>query len=73
MVLRTPESLLFYRVANPPNLAFADPLVVDIRSLREPQGEGVALADDGSVYVTGEGGGKRQPGTFARLKCQLPQ
>ena len=37
--------------------------------LKEPQGEGVALGADHAVFIAGEGGGKGQPGTFARFTC----
>ena len=33
--------------------------------LNEPQGEGVALGADNTVFLAGEGGKKGQPGTFA--------
>ena len=38
---------------------------VDLTSLGEPQGEGVAFGPSNTVYVAGEGGGKTQPGTLA--------
>jgi hypothetical protein len=41
-----------------------------LRSLREPQGEGVALGPSGDVFLAGEaGGGRRTEGTFARIAC----
>lgn len=43
--------------------------VFSLRQLGEPQGEGVALGIDGDVYLAGEGGRRRVPGTFARLRC----
>lgn len=46
---------------------------VSLESLDEPQGEGVTFGADGTVYLVGEGGGKGRPGTFARLRCNLPQ
>ena len=44
----------------------------DVTPLGEPQGEGVAIANNGAVVLVGEGGGKHKPGTFARLSCTLP-
>ena len=44
----------------------------DLTALKETQGEGVAIANDGSMLLVGEGGGKHQPGTFARGSCTLP-
>jgi hypothetical protein len=35
----------------------------------EAQGEGIAFADDGTIFLVGEGGNKSQPGTFVRLAC----
>ena len=42
---------------------------VDLTSLKEAQGEGVALGADNTVFLAGEGGGKGQPGSFARFAC----
>ena len=42
---------------------------VDLKPLGEPQGEGITLAADNTVYLTGEGGGKGQAGTFTRFTC----
>jgi hypothetical protein len=73
IVLRSRSELMFYRSAEllggQARPAFTTPLA----SLKEPQGEGVALGADNSVFVAGEGGGKGQPGTFAHLTCALPK
>jgi hypothetical protein len=42
---------------------------VPLNALGEPQGEGIAFADEKTIYLVGEGGNKSQPGTFARLTC----
>ena len=69
VVLRTRQSLAFHRASN----FFAGNWVeagrLDLKAVGEPQGEGVALAADGTLYLTGEGAGKAQPGTFARFAC----
>jgi hypothetical protein len=39
---------------------------VDLKPLKEPQGEGVALGN-GTIFLAGEGGGRA--GTFARFAC----
>jgi hypothetical protein len=44
---------------------------VDLRALRERQGEGVAIGPDNTVYLVGEGGGHSRPGSLARLNCTL--
>lgn len=70
LALRTYESLQFYRMA-------ADTLVpvegglVNLRPLREPQGEGVAIGPDGTVVLSSEGGPTRAPGSFSVLRCRL--
>lgn len=68
--LRTYESLQFYRLA-------ADTLVpvegglVNLRPLREPQGEGVAIGPDGTVVLSSEGGPTSTPGSLSFLRCKL--
>jgi len=44
----------------------------DVTALGEPQGEGVAIANNGAMLLVGEGGGQHKPGTFARASCTLP-
>ena len=44
----------------------------DVTALGEPQGEGVAIANNGAMLLVGEGGAKHKPGTFARASCTLP-
>jgi hypothetical protein len=44
----------------------------DLVDLAEPQGEGVALAADGTVYLVSETGISRQPPPLSRLRCRLP-
>ena len=44
---------------------------VALAKLGEPQGEGVTFGSDNSLYLMSEGGGRRQPGRFARLTCTL--
>ena len=50
-----------------------EPITVDLTPLGEPQGEGVAIADDGTVWLSSEaeGGGGGAP-RLARLSCTLP-
>jgi hypothetical protein len=69
VVLRSNNALIFYRTAELLAGNWRESGRVDIGHLREPQGEGVAFGANGTVYLTGEGGGKSQPGTFARLTC----
>lgn len=43
----------------------------DLTGLGEAQGEGVALAGDGTVWLASEGAGRGAPGTLAALRCRL--
>lgn len=69
VVLRTLTTLTFYRAADFLKGDFKELRRVDLKSLREPQGEGVTFGASNSVYVAGEGGGKSQSGTLAALTC----
>jgi hypothetical protein len=69
VVLRTRSALTFYRAADFLKGNFRETRRVDVTSLGEPQGEGVAFGDSNTVYVAGEGGGKSQPGTLGVLSC----
>jgi hypothetical protein len=69
VVLRTRQGLAFHRAADLFTGKWTDAGRVDLKAIGEAQGEGVAIAADGTVYLTGEGGGKSQPGTFARFAC----
>jgi hypothetical protein len=71
IVLRSKPSLTFYRAADLLSGTWREAGRVALASLDEPQGEGVTFAADDSVYLMSEGGGKRQPGVFARLTCTL--
>ena len=44
---------------------------VDLTSLEEPQGEGVEILGDGTVFLTSESPGKGDPAVLAKLACTL--
>jgi hypothetical protein len=67
--LRTRSALTFYRTSDLLAGQWRAANRVDLTPLHEPQGEGVALGGDNTVYLAGEGGGKGQPGSFARFSC----
>ena len=69
-VLRTKSALTFYRAADLLAGQWRAANRVDLTSLKEAQGEGVALGADNTVFLVGEGGGKGQPGSFARFSCR---
>jgi len=70
VALRTYESLQFYRVV-------ADTLVpvegglVNLRPLREAQGEGVGIGLDGSLVLSSEGGPAGAAGSFTFMRCKI--
>jgi hypothetical protein len=67
VALRSVDSISFYRAAHFLKGEFRELWRVDLKPLREPQGEGIAFGANGSVYLAGEGGGRN--GTFAVLSC----
>jgi hypothetical protein len=69
VVLRSRSALTFYRASDLLAGQWRAVSTVDVKRLREPQGEGVAFAADNTIFLTGEGGGKNRPGTFARFTC----
>lgn len=69
VALRTYQSLVFYGVEGD-TLAPLDDGSVSLRTLQEPQGEGVALGPDGEVVLTSEGGPAGGPGSLAALRCR---
>ncbi|HKC57825.1 MAG TPA: hypothetical protein VKC35_16950 [Vicinamibacterales bacterium] len=72
VAMRTNKALLLYRAADVIAGRLDKVWHLDLTPLDEPQGEGVAITNDGDVYLAGEGGGHGLPGTFAHLKCSLP-
>jgi hypothetical protein len=68
-VLRTKSALTFHRTSDLLAVQWRAANRVDLTSLKEPQGEGVALGADNIVFLAGEGGGKSKPGSFARFSC----
>jgi hypothetical protein len=48
-----------------------EPMTMGLNSLDETSGEGLELANDGTVWLSSEGS-KKQPSSWARLKCALP-
>lgn len=71
VVVRTHQRVMFYEAPALIGGRLREVGRVDVRPLNEPQGEAVALASDGTLYLAGEGGVRG--GTFARLACTLPR
>jgi hypothetical protein len=71
VALRSLNSVTFYRAAELLTGKWREVGRVSLTIVREPQGEGVTFGSDSTVYLMSEGGGKKQPGAFARLTCTL--
>lgn len=69
VALRSRATLTRYRAADLFEGHWRAASTVNLTALKEPQGEGVALGGDGSVFLAGEGGGNRRAGTFVRFSC----
>ena len=73
VAIRTYRSLHLYPAAILVSGASAVPkgLKIDLSPVKEPKGEGLVLANDGTIWLSTEAGGKQPPG-IARMKCSLP-
>ena len=71
IVLRSTQALTFYRAADLLAGNWREAGRVSLAGIGEPQGEGVTFAANDAVNLMSEGGGKTQPGAFARLTCTL--
>ena len=72
VVLRTLDELELYKASDLLSGHAGTPLEYDLTPLAEPQGEGLAVARDGTVYLVGEARNGIGGGTLARLSCKLP-
>ena len=73
VAVRTYRTLYLYRASSltAGGGAKADAITMDLRQLKEAKGEGVALANDGTVWLSSEAA-KKAPPRWARLACTLP-
>jgi hypothetical protein len=71
VVLRTLYALTFYEAAAFTTGDIREVFRFDLSGIRERQGEGVAIGNDGTVWLASEGGGNKRPGTIAKLTCTL--
>ena len=69
IVLRTHDALFFFPTQQLLAGDWRGAEAVNLKHVGEPQGEGVALGSNDTVYLTSEGGGGSRAGTFARLTC----
>jgi hypothetical protein len=71
VALRTKSALVLHRTENLLSGNWQASSRISLQTLGEPQGEGIAFADEGTLYIVGEGGGKSRPGTFGRVTCTM--
>jgi hypothetical protein len=72
IAVRTKEEAVFYPTDDFLRGDVEHGTAVPLTEFAEPQGEGITFGTGSAVYLAGEGGGKRAPGTFLRLDCSLP-
>lgn len=70
VAIRLADAVVFYRTADLTSATPRERFRADVKPLREPQGEGVAIGAEGTVYIVGEGP-VASGGTFAKLRCAL--
>jgi hypothetical protein len=69
VVVRTPHDAVYYRAAELARGTVAPRARVPLDSLGEPQGEGVALDTDGTLYLASEGRPWTGGGSLVALRC----
>ena len=68
VAIRTYQSLEFFDVTEGDQLLRSREELVDLRTLREAQGEGAGFGDNGAIVLSSEGAGGAGP-TFTFLSC----
>jgi hypothetical protein len=69
IAVRSKEEMIFFR--NEEFILGEHGTPVNLRPVGEPQGEGIAIADNGTVYLASEGK-HRQTGTLRTMQCRFP-
>jgi hypothetical protein len=72
IVLRTLSAVMFYRTSDLESGNVREEFRYSLGTVGGLQGEGVAFADGGTIWLSSEGGGAGRPGTIARISCTLP-
>ena len=70
VAIRTYDTLEFFTVTGGERLLESDLGRVDLRSLREAQGEGVGFGDNGTIVLSSESAGWVGP-SLTLLSCNL--
>lgn len=71
--IRTYRRLYLYRSADLLGSGDPEPIVVDLSSLSEAQGEALVLSDDGEVWLSSEAENRREGPRWARLQCTFTE
>lgn len=71
VAIRTNDEVALYRVTDVAR-GGQPAVLVALKPLQEPQGEGVALDANGMLYLTSEAGGEKRAGSLLTLRCTLP-
>jgi hypothetical protein len=71
IALRSIRYLFLYPAADLLSGNWREAARIDLVSFGEEQGEGVTFADNRTLILVGEGGGKSRRGTFIRLSCSF--
>ena len=70
VAVRTAEEVVLYRTSDVRRGGdIAPSMRISVTGLREPDGEGVALGEDGMVYMTSEGRPWKPAGRLVSLRC----
>ena len=72
VAIRSYATLFIYRFTDLLQADGAPTVIFPLNDLKEKQGEAVALADDGTVWLTSEAEKKKDVPTLAKLSCALP-
>ena len=72
IALRTHDAAYFYEAERFLKGDVKPPMKFDATRLKEPQGEGIALGVNGTVFLVGESGRKDVPGTLSSGVCDFP-
>jgi hypothetical protein len=71
VALRSNSTLLVYTLDD--FVKAGNPVRIDLKRFKEPQGEGVAFGSAGDLYLVSEGGGKGAAGMLTRIHCAFIQ
>lgn len=71
VAVRTLNDVSLYQAQDLVGGGTGTPREMDLSTLKEAQGEGIAFASGSALILTSEGGKKKDPATFARLECAL--